>query len=246
MAYDRRRGVTVLFGGFGTVPYRRDTWEWDGQSWTLRATDGPPGRGEMGMCYDSVREVVLLFGGTDVEMPGEYVYYQDTWAWDGNSWSQLATGGPRARDQHAMAFDDARGVAVVFSGAGSRNTTLNDAWEWDGAEWREVAADPPGRWRGTMAYVSSRQAISLYGGSTNSSRRTDHWDLVVRPAELGDLNCDCSLNAFDIEPFLVALIDPAGYAVAYPDCDIRLADVNGSGSIDSFDIEPFIDLLVAP
>ncbi|MCH7871969.1 MAG: hypothetical protein IID33_09750 [Planctomycetes bacterium] len=63
------------------------------------------------------------------------------------------------------------------------------------------------------------------------------------PSDLGDLNCDGQINAFDIEPFLVALFDPKEYAVRYPECDINLADINGDGSIDAFDIEPFLDLL---
>lgn len=33
LAYDRVRGVTILFGGGGQVD---DTWEWDGQDWTQR------------------------------------------------------------------------------------------------------------------------------------------------------------------------------------------------------------------
>lgn len=63
---------------------------------------------------------------------------------------------------------------------------------------------------------------------------------------LGDLNCDGVLDAFDVEPFILALLNPAGYAVAYPDCNRDLADVNGDGSVDAFDIEPFVMLLVEP
>jgi hypothetical protein len=59
----------------------------------------------------------------------------------------------------------------------------------------------------------------------------------------GDLNCDGSVDAFDVEPFVRALLDPDGYAVAHPDCDFTLADVNGDGTVDAFDIEPFVALL---
>ena len=59
----------------------------------------------------------------------------------------------------------------------------------------------------------------------------------------GDLNCDRSINALDIEPFLVALFDPESYAGQYPDCDINLADINGDGRIDALDIEGFLGLL---
>ncbi len=45
---------------------------------------------------------------------------------------------------------------------------------------------------------------------------------------------------FDIDPFVLALTDPAAYALAYPDCDPRLADINGDGLVDAFDIDPFV------
>jgi hypothetical protein len=62
----------------------------------------------------------------------------------------------------------------------------------------------------------------------------------------GDVNCDGAIDAFDIQPFILALTDPNGYATAFPDCDIDLADANRDGAIDAFDIEPFVQLLSAP
>ena len=61
--------------------------------------------------------------------------------------------------------------------------------------------------------------------------------------QAGDLNCDCLIDAFDIDPFVLALTDPAGYAAAWPDCDHMLADCNGDGVVDAFDIDPFVELL---
>jgi len=63
---------------------------------------------------------------------------------------------------------------------------------------------------------------------------------------VGDLNCDGTLNNFDIDPFVLALTDPAAYAQAFPSCDRVLADVNGDGEVDNFDIDPFVDLLTGP
>jgi hypothetical protein len=62
-------------------------------------------------------------------------------------------------------------------------------------------------------------------------------------AKFGDLNCDLQVNAFDIEPFLLALFEPIEYPNQYPDCDILLADMNGDGAVNAFDIEPLLDLL---
>ena len=51
------------------------------------------------------------------------------------------------------------------------------------------------------------------------------------------------LKAFDNEPFILALFEPATYEVLFPDCDITLGDLNGDGEVDAFDIEPFLDVL---
>ena len=67
--------------------------------------------------------------------------------------------------------------------------------------------------------------------------------VCIPPFDRGDLNCDGEINAFDIEPFLLALFDPENYLKRFPDCDINLADVNADGSINAFDIEPFLEVL---
>jgi hypothetical protein len=59
-----------------------------------------------------------------------------------------------------------------------------------------------------------------------------------------DINCDGALNAFDIDPFVMALVDPAGYAAAYPACDRMRADINGDGRVDAFDIDPFVECII--
>ena len=63
---------------------------------------------------------------------------------------------------------------------------------------------------------------------------------------VGDLNCDGSVDFGDINPFVLALTNPAGYQAAYPDCNIDLADINGDGLVDFGDINPFVRLLTQP
>jgi hypothetical protein len=66
---------------------------------------------------------------------------------------------------------------------------------------------------------------------------------VWEPFLLGDMNCDGVINNFDINPFVLALTDPAAYRATYPNCNIMNADVNGDGDINNFDINPFVALL---
>jgi hypothetical protein len=60
-----------------------------------------------------------------------------------------------------------------------------------------------------------------------------------------DVNCDGTVDAFDIDPFVLALTDQAAYEAKYPDCSyLCSADTNGDGKVDAFDIDPFVECLL--
>ncbi|QOJ13139.1 MAG: hypothetical protein HRU75_00170 [Planctomycetia bacterium] len=80
-------------------------------------------------------------------------------------------------------------------------------------------------------------SIPAFGNGGNALIR-------VRLNELGDMNCDGLVNNFDIDPFVLALIDPVGYAEDYPDCNRNLGDVNEDGFFNNFDIDPFVALIL--
>ncbi len=101
--------------------------------------------------------------------------------------------------------------------------------------------------------VSSR----FYTLNPNTARPTlvgviegeDTWDvasLVVddRVAILpGDLNCDGVVSVGDINPFVLALTDPAAYAAQFPECDILAGDCSGDDQVTVGDINCFVDLV---
>lgn len=136
MAYDRDRGVVVLFGGYyygGYSAYYRDTWEWDGADWIQRSGGtkaDPAARMEHAMVYDRHGRRTVLFGGRT----GSYSHQNDTWWWDGKSWTPMRFKTvPRARASHAMAYDSERGAIVLFGGDtynGYSLITSGETWEW--------------------------------------------------------------------------------------------------------------------
>jgi hypothetical protein len=69
---------------------------------------------------------------------------------------------------------------------------------------------------------------------------------LVPPTIVGDLNCDGLLSFGDINPFVLALTNPAAYYVQYPDCNRLNADINGDRHVDFRDINPFVTLLSHP
>ncbi|MBL8880612.1 MAG: hypothetical protein JNG88_15985 [Phycisphaerales bacterium] len=61
----------------------------------------------------------------------------------------------------------------------------------------------------------------------------------------GDLNGDGRVNAFDIDPFVLALTDESAFAEQFPMIDRFCAgDINRDDHLNSFDIDPFVALLV--
>jgi hypothetical protein len=59
---------------------------------------------------------------------------------------------------------------------------------------------------------------------------------------VGDMNCDGTVDFGDINPYVLALTDPAGYTTTFPNCTLVHADINGDGSVDFGDINPFVAL----
>jgi hypothetical protein len=91
MTYDAARGVIVLFGG--RIADREafdDTWEWDGVTWTERATAIRRCALEKHvMAYDAARERTVLFGGALPEQLDENEpQLADTWEYDGTTWAR--------------------------------------------------------------------------------------------------------------------------------------------------------------
>jgi hypothetical protein len=73
------------------------------------------------------------------------------------------------------------------------------------------------------------------------------FSFVVDPAVvvLGDMNCDGNVDQQDVNPFVLAVIDPLAYAVDFPNCDADRANVNGDTAIDGLDVATFVTCLLS-
>lgn len=60
----------------------------------------------------------------------------------------------------------------------------------------------------------------------------------------GDMNCDGRVNGKDIAPFVLALVDAAAYAAAYPGCPRTHADCDGNGLVETADVDSFAEILL--
>jgi hypothetical protein len=90
------------------------------------------------------------------------------------------TTSPPARYQHAMAYDAARGVTVMFGGL-TGATVFGDTWTYDGSTWTQQAVSGPSpRYGHSMAYDAQRQVVVLFGGAlqwpNGESNETWEWN----------------------------------------------------------------------
>ena len=170
MAYDEARDKIVLFGGESDAGKVGDTWErdGDGEVWRQIPVGGisPAARNAFAMTYDAARRQVVVFGGGGLDG----LFRNDTWGWDGATWTQLSTVGPGVRDNHAMAYDRSRNRIVMFGGRAAGGNS-RETWEWDGTQWVLVnTLGPSPRFGHAMTYDEVRNQVILFGGESSSPK----------------------------------------------------------------------------
>jgi hypothetical protein len=179
LTFDSASGNIVLFGGGqNSDPNFRDTWLYNGTTWTeVTPVSSPPGRADVSMTYDPVRDRVVLFGGA--EWGG--VLNAETWEFDGTSWSLMTPpNAPSARRRSALAYDSLRDRTLLFGGFDSIDG-LRDTWEYDGSDWTAISttSSPPSPIQlgaPAMIYDLLRRRMVLVTPNATSSR-IETWTL---------------------------------------------------------------------
>jgi hypothetical protein len=106
---------------------------------------------------------VLLFAGYG-EAP-----LQDTWLWDGTTWTQLEVMGPSVRSDQAMigtlpGFDKMLAHDALLFGGQGLGPYLGDTWMWTTSGWTQQQGTGPSAREGAAMAVLG-QKVFLYGGS---------------------------------------------------------------------------------
>lgn len=183
LAYNPVNGRVVLYANRTYILPNSETFEFDltANTWTLVEAGNNPGTTSPTAFYQhsvcSTNQGVLLFGGGGI---GPSVV-DETWLWDGTSWTQLAPAhAPSARQSAFMAYDSARNVAVLFGGRAANLAELNDTWQFDGTDWTQVATDgapsPRISLDGSIIYDAVRRRCILRSGPTTASPDGETWE----------------------------------------------------------------------
>ncbi|MFO1078508.1 MAG: kelch repeat-containing protein [Planctomycetota bacterium] len=163
MAHDPVRARTVMFGGHPGPS--NDAWEFDGVTWAQRTpTIVPPARCCHTMAYVPAYANIVLFGGSTSSNDVDSL--DDTWQWDGATWTQLAPStSPSARMAQAMATDWLAGQVVLFGGRDTQSQHQGDTWTWNGTTWTLITSSgPPPRCCHSMAQDIASGRIVMFGG----------------------------------------------------------------------------------
>jgi hypothetical protein len=159
---------------------------------TTSCPSSPPARAAAALAYDQQTSQLVLFGGLGPTQ--DYADFNDTWTWNGTSWTQVDDGAdpgcgdpasqcsssPPLRAVASMAYDPTTDQLVLFGGQGAGSAgTLNDTWVWNGSVWAQVddstdagcgastnacPSSPPGRSGAAMAYDQASGQLVLFGG----------------------------------------------------------------------------------
>ncbi len=185
MVYDPENHGVIMFGGSTSAPTADgsnavslgETWLWNGKAWSQLSVLGPSPRSASVAAYDSVRHVIVLFGGSGPGGVGPALLFDDTWTWDGTTWTQqFPAHKPNPRFDAAMAFDQRRGETVLYGGYG-QTETYDATWTWDGTDWKlqDAPTTPGARHFFSMAYDEAAGVTVLFGGSLPGQRLNDTW-----------------------------------------------------------------------
>lgn len=159
MAYDDRRGLTMLYGDRSTDASR--LWAWDGVRWQSFDAPGPGLRRHIKLAYDTARGRLVLYGGYD---DAGLEIHSDTWEWDGQRWQQRARQGPGPRSSYSLIYDPIRERVIMFGGLAA-DGPKNDTWSWDGDHWEKVSDDGPSpRGEAGAVFEGTARRVVLSGG----------------------------------------------------------------------------------
>jgi hypothetical protein len=113
----------------------------------------------MAAAFDPNHHAVVIYGG---RTPAD-TWLDDTWSWDGTTWTQLQLSQHPTLRFAVGAFDPTISKLVVYGLTSDLKTA--QTWTWDGS-WQQVTGgpSPTRRVSSALAYDPSSHTVILFGG----------------------------------------------------------------------------------
>lgn len=144
MTYRRADGDVFLTGGVcTTTTSTEDQWVWDGTNWSMvEVTSKITKATDQGIAYDSMRNEVVLYGGTyGSSRSTTYLFRANDWVM--GALEDNVTPGPRSRS--SMLTDPVRNVVWMFGGLSDVGVYYSDLWKYENGSWIQanIGVDAP-------------------------------------------------------------------------------------------------------
>ena len=175
-------------------------------NWVQIASSGPSPRSGAASAYDPISGNFVIFGGYEVTPAGDVVYVNETWLFDGTTWTQATSrNAPSPRTATAMVYDAVDRRIILFGGWDGSHR-LGDTWAWDGKRGKWIKERPrttPRPVSGAMAFQDpiTGQADLVGGFDGQFYHNTTYrwngrgWDVVATTSDpWARAEAICTLN----------------------------------------------------
>jgi hypothetical protein len=211
----------------------------------MPTTAPSPQRYDGAMAYNPNGSIVPFGGGVNNCIPA--CILNDTWIWDGSTWTKLNPPNPPSpRGGAMMVYDPVTQNDILFGGYGRNSKgqviSFGDTWSWNGSSWTQVASrGPSGRASGAMVFDAATSNIVLFGGEggngTTALADTWTWD-GTRWSHLGPAHSpSCRIlpqSAYDAARAKMVLFGGASSAT----CASGWSDIGDTWTWDGTDWTP--------
>lgn len=160
-------------------------------TWTqLSPATSPDARAGFGFAYDKGRDYALLIGGYGDPPSGPLSFFQDTWKWDGTTWTDLAPSTTPTSisagigvSLPTLVWDDVNNTVLLWYFTDSSPHTFK-TYLWDGSDWdlQTPANSPPGttglpnQWTAGCCEAPGLGNVLLFGGGSTGNSETWTWN----------------------------------------------------------------------
>ena len=169
MTFNSISGNVLLFGGFVGFSASNETWSYNGSTWSqLAPTTSPTAKAGVELVCDTGSGVVVMYGGVNTS-PFGGASVDQTWEWNGTSWTQVfPTTTPGGLGNYGASYDLARSRVVVYGGTANSFFPIAESgtWEWNGTNWSLITTvgTPGPLERPAMCYHAGLGRTVLFGG----------------------------------------------------------------------------------
>lgn len=193
VVYDPSHHQLILFGGYSNQGRVDDTWlfDLDNYEWEeITPSLSPPARSDMGMAYDELNQIAVMFGGYCLEHQRDYC--GDTWVFDpaAQTWSEMdPKSSPPVMYGLTLDYDSINDRFLLWGGHMSdfdqgrmSSAGYNDSiWSYsvNDNQWFEIPpglqSHPVARYWHQATYVSGHPGLMVIGGDSGYGYRNDIW-----------------------------------------------------------------------